>query len=159
MSKPKPLNTKLYNRVKKMANKKFKSKTGIYHSSWLVKKYKELGGKYTGKPSDMSGLRRWYREKWVDVNRKTKSGYEKCGRKSISRGGKYPLCRPTKRISNKTPKTLKELNKSSIKKANRIKQKYKTKKNVQFGKGNTNNNTNVNFFVIASTLFLGWIFC
>ena len=61
----------LYNKVKRMADKKFESKTGIYKSSWIVKEYKRLGGKYKGKkPSVKSpGLKRWYKEKWVDLNR------------------------------------------------------------------------------------------
>ena len=55
----KPIDTKLYKRVKDMADKKFKSPTGVYKSSWIVKKYKDLGGKYS------SGLKRWYKEKWI----------------------------------------------------------------------------------------------
>jgi len=49
------------------------------------------------------GLDRWFAEKWVDV----KSG-KACGRqKGESRA--YPACRPSKRISSKTPKTSSEL--------------------------------------------------
>ena len=48
-------------------------------------------------------LTRWFKEKWVDV----KTG-KPCGRqKGESRG--YPACRPSKRISSKTPKTRSEL--------------------------------------------------
>ena len=48
-------------------------------------------------------LRRWFDEKWVDV----KTG-KPCGRqKGESRG--YPACRPSKRISSKTPKTTSEM--------------------------------------------------
>jgi hypothetical protein len=48
-------------------------------------------------------LRRWFDEKWVDV----KTG-KPCGRqKGESRG--YPACRPSKRVSSKTPKTTKEM--------------------------------------------------
>ena len=94
----------LYNKVKRMADKKFESKTGIYKSSWIVKEYKRLGGKYKGKkPSVKSpGLKRWYKEKWVDLNRPIKNskgkviGYKSCGRKSTSKNkysskSKYPL--------------------------------------------------------------------
>jgi hypothetical protein len=132
---PKPINKKLYEKVKKLANKKFSSKTGIYKSSWIVKKYKELGGKYKGKSSSKSGLKRWFAEKWVDLNRKSKNGkFEKCGRKS-SKTGKYPVCRPSKRITSKTPRTFKEISKKSLKKAKQLKAKLRSRGNVQFGAG------------------------
>ena len=59
------------------------------------------------KPSKASkakgGLTRWFDEKWVDV----KTG-KPCGR---SKGGDraYPACRPSKRVSAKTPKTTGEM--------------------------------------------------
>ena len=52
------------------------------------------------------GLTRWFKENWVDV----KTG-KPCGRtKGESRG--YPACRPKKRVSSKTPKTVGEMTKS-----------------------------------------------
>ena len=52
------------------------------------------------------GLTRWFKEKWVDV----KTG-KPCGRtKGENRG--YPACRPKKRVSSKTPKTVGEMTKS-----------------------------------------------
>jgi len=130
-----PLNTKLYEKVRQMANNKFKSNRGIYRSSWMVKKYKNLGGKYSGKKSSKSGLARWFKEDWIDLNRPIKNsngkiiGYKKCGRKSSNKG-KYPLCRPSKRINSKTPLTYKELDKKSILKAKKEKSKIKNKKNI-----------------------------
>lgn len=51
------------------------------------------------------GLDRWFAEKWVDV----KTG-EACGRSGTDKDGRpYPACRPSKRISSKTPKTSSEL--------------------------------------------------
>ena len=54
-------------------------------------------------------LRRWFKEKWVDVSRKDKDGkHPPCGRSEAdtsSRG--YPKCRPSKKVSDKTPKTTK----------------------------------------------------
>ena len=44
-----PIDKKLYTKVKNMASKKFKSPTGVYRSSWIVRKYKSLGGKYKSK--------------------------------------------------------------------------------------------------------------
>jgi hypothetical protein len=52
------------------------------------------------------GLTRWFKEKWVDV----KTG-KPCGRsKGESRA--YPACRPSKRVSSKTPKTASEMSAS-----------------------------------------------
>ena len=46
-----------------------------------------------------ANLQRWFKEKWVDV----RTG-KPCGRqKGESRA--YPYCRPSKRVSSKTPKT------------------------------------------------------
>ena len=52
-------------------------------------------------------LRRWFDEKWVDV----KTGKD-CGRGKDEKGRPYPACRPSKRISSKTPKTRSELSKA-----------------------------------------------
>ena len=60
-----PSDKDLYKRVKKMADKKFQAKTGIYKSSWIVSEYKRLGGKYIGKKPKNSGLKRWYKEGWL----------------------------------------------------------------------------------------------
>ena len=49
------------------------------------------------------GLDRWFKEKWVDV----KTG-KPCGRQKGEKRG-YPACRPSKRVSSKTPKTTKEM--------------------------------------------------
>jgi hypothetical protein len=51
-----------------------------------------------------TSLKRWQSEKWVD----TKSG-KPCGA-----GGSNEYCRPTKRVSSKTPKTKSELSPSKL---------------------------------------------
>jgi len=136
-----PLNQKLYSQVKTLANKKFKSPSGIYRSSWIVREYKKRGGKYSGSKSKSTGLKRWYKENWVDLNRPKRNskgkiiGYHKCGRKSAKKSsGRYPLCRPSRRVTHKTPKTYKQLSKSSIEHAKRMKEIYKYSKNVVFNK-------------------------
>ena len=136
---------KLYSSVKKMADKKFLSKTGVYKSSWIVKEYKKRGGKFKGsKPSFSTGLQRWYREKWIDLNRPIRTsggkviGYKSCGRKSAKPSktykskDKYPLCRPSRRISLKTPKTYREISKKKISIAKKKKSKVKGSKNIRF---------------------------
>ena len=52
------------------------------------------------------GLTRWFKEKWVDV----KTG-KPCGRSKGEKRG-YPACRPSKRVSSKTPKTTSEMSAS-----------------------------------------------
>ena len=138
-----PIDKKLYEKVKGMADKKFKSKTGIYKSSWIVKTYKSLGGLYKGVKPRSSGLKRWYKEKWVDLNRPIKKNnkimdYEPCGRSSVNnKMEKYPLCRPTYKVTKQTPKIYKEISSKDIKKAKVDKAKIKNKGNIKFGGENT----------------------
>lgn len=60
-----------------------------------------------------TSLKRWEKEKWVD----TRTG-KPCGA-----GGKNEYCRPTKKISSKTPKTKSEISPSKLasKKAEKFK--------------------------------------
>jgi hypothetical protein len=66
---PEPIDKKLYELVKKLANEKFTTPTSIYRSTWIVKEYRKRGGKYqnikskTNTISNMSGLQRWFLEK------------------------------------------------------------------------------------------------
>jgi len=55
-------------------------------------------------------LKRWFDESWVDV-RTGKS----CGRQKGEKRG-TPYCRPTKRVSSKTPKTASEMSASEKRK-------------------------------------------
>ena len=50
-----------------------------------------------------AALRRWFKEKWVDV----RTG-KPCGRRKGEKRG-VPYCRPSKRVSSKTPKTSGEM--------------------------------------------------
>jgi phosphoribosylaminoimidazole-succinocarboxamide synthase len=51
-----------------------------------------------------SSLKRWEKEKWQD----TKSG------KACGAGGSNEYCRPTKRVSSKTPTTKSEISPSKL---------------------------------------------
>lgn len=62
------------------------------------------------------GLDRWFAEKWVDV----KTGKE-CGRQEGEKRKGYPACRPSKRVSEDTPKTASELSASEKEKFKRTK--------------------------------------
>ena len=63
-------------------------------------------------------------EKWVDV----KTG-KKCGRGKNEKGRPYPACRPSKRVSSKTPKTTGEL---STKEKARFKREKTSSKNIAY---------------------------
>lgn len=55
----------------------------------------------------VKNLNRWFKEKWVDVSRTGKDGkHPPCGRSKASKSSKgYPKCRPSVKVSSKTPKT------------------------------------------------------
>jgi len=108
-----PINRVLYNRVKSRAKQKFKVWPSAYASGWLTKEYKRLGGKYKeGSKSKSRGLSRWYAEKWINVCKLPKK--VPCGRKKSSKKN-YPYCRPSKRITNKTPRLASSFSKEEIK--------------------------------------------
>ena len=70
------------------------------------------------------GLKRWFKEKW------TKPGGQECGSKE---GKEDDKCRPSKRVSSKTPVTWGEMSKSQKSKAISDKRKA-TKSGKQFSK-------------------------
>jgi len=114
-------NPKLYEQAKKIADEKY-SKPSAYKSGFIVKKYKELGGTYTDdkNPKD---LKRWFKEDWKDIGNKD-----------------YPVYRPTKRISEKTPLLPQEIN--NLSQQIKLKQKIKGTHNLppfQKKKSNDNN--------------------
>jgi hypothetical protein len=108
----KPLDIALYARVKKEADEKYKTH-GAFKSGWIVRTYKERGGKYSGTKTK-GGLSAWFKEKWENVAGK----------------GQKPVLRPTKRVSKKTPLTVSEISKAEIEKQIKLKQKIKGKKNL-----------------------------
>ena len=67
------------------------------------------------KTKEGANLKRWFQEKWVDV----RTG-KACGRKK-GEGRGTPYCRPSKRVSSKTPKTSGEM--SAAEKAKKIREK------------------------------------
>jgi hypothetical protein len=114
----------IYKKVKKEADEKFKNH-GIYKSAWIVREYKERGGKFKeDKPSKKQGLQRWFNEEWVRIGKDGKPTKKPCGRSSeeMDKKVKKGLCRPVKRITKETPKTAKELG-SKV-----LKDRYKRKK-------------------------------
>lgn len=85
------LDPDLYEKAKREVYKIY-SKPSAYRSGALVKRYKELGGRYGGKPKEKTSLSRWFREEWRDIG-----------------GKEYPVFRPTKRVTKDTPLTASEI--------------------------------------------------
>ena len=82
---------------------------GLYESTKnvaVLTEWRENVAKSSPNPRAKGGLTRWFKENWVDV----KTG-KPCGRSKGEKRG-YPACRPSKRVSSKTPKTVGEMTKS-----------------------------------------------
>lgn len=86
--------------------KKVKAQYDVFPSaraSQAIAKCRKASGS-VNKSEKGASLKRWEKEKWVD----TKSG------KACGAGGKNEYCRPTKKVSSKTPKTVSEISKSKL---------------------------------------------
>lgn len=81
-----------------------------------LKKFLEMANVEMKNGGQHGGLDRWFAEKWVDV----KTGKE-CGRQEGEKRKGYPACRPSKRVSEDTPKTTSELSAAEKEKFKRTK--------------------------------------
>ena len=79
-------------------------------------------------------LRRWFKEKWVDVSKKVDGKHPPCGRKDAD-GKSYPKCRPSKKVSKDTPKVASSFSKKE-KKSMTSQKRRAEKKDPKVGKGN-----------------------
>jgi hypothetical protein len=115
MTNQKVLDKELYAKAKRMADKVY-DRPSAYKSGYIVKTYKRLGGRYSGKKgSQKKGkLSRWFQEEWKDVN-------------PFKTDSSYPVYRPTIRVSQDTPLTINEINLKDLEKKAKIKQRYKNK--------------------------------
>ena len=104
-------NLPLYEQAKKEVYKQY-PKHSAYRSGQLVKRYKELGGTYSGKKPKEDGLTRWFKEEWKSI------------------GGEYPTYRPTKRITKYTPLTVDEIDPIQAVEQIKLKQKIKGDSNL-----------------------------
>jgi hypothetical protein len=113
---PTPIDSQLYQKAKEQIYAVYK-KPSAYRSMALVKRYKELGGRYKddNKPKN---LKRWINEEWSDAN------------KVLGIQNAYPVLRPTKKINSKTPTLLQDIPLSRLKKQSKLKQVYKGDKNL-----------------------------
>lgn len=113
---PIPINKQLYDKVKKEADKIY-DKSSAYKSGYIVKTYKNLGGKYEDDNKEKP-LKRWFKEKWEDVN-------------PFKSDSSYPVYRPTKRINKNTPLTVNEINKNNLIEQSKEKQIIRGTKNLK----------------------------
>ena len=106
------LNPKIYEKAKKDANKVYE-RHSAYKSMYIVKRYKELGGKYKKEKKKNGSTTRWNKEEWIQVLPYLKEGKKiACGMDNK----KNKVCRPIKRVDKDTPITLPELLKLHSKK-------------------------------------------
>lgn len=92
--------------MKDSCYKKVKASYAVFPSaraSQAIAKCRKESGKVR-KTEAGSNLKRWEKEKWVD----TRTG------KACGAGGSNEYCRPTKRVSSKTPKTKSEISSSKL---------------------------------------------
>ena len=103
--------------------RKVKAKYKVFPSaraSQAIAKCRKASGTVK-KSKSGTELKRWEKEKWVD----TRTG------KSCGAGGKNEYCRPTKRVSSKTPKTKGEMSGSELARKKREKSKIGMGKRVK----------------------------
>jgi len=128
------LNPDLWITIRNEAREKFQVFPSAYASSWISREYKKRGGTFSDdehyvekKTKDTSDLTRWFNELWVNVCEPIKDAqysspqsspqYPPCGRKHSNLDhyeNDYPFCRPSVRVSSKTPKTVQEFSKSQL---------------------------------------------
>jgi hypothetical protein len=92
--------------MKDSCYKKVKAQYDVFPSaraSQAIAKCRKASGTVK-KTEKGTSLKRWENENWVD----TKTG------KSCGAGGKNEYCRPTKRVSSKTPVTKSEMSSSAL---------------------------------------------
>lgn len=106
-----PINKELYLEVKRYADMIYE-KPSAYKSGFIVKTYKQRGGKYKG--DGKKPLTRWFKEEWEDIGNKD-----------------YPVYRPTKRISKKTPLLPSEIDTTNLREQIRRKQIIKGERNLE----------------------------
>jgi len=100
------LKAKKSNMPKDACYKKVKAQYDVFPSaraSQAIAKCRKASGTVR-KTEEGSSLKRWEKEKWVD----TRTG------KACGAGGKNEYCRPTTRVSSKTPKTKSEISPSQL---------------------------------------------
>jgi hypothetical protein len=115
MVDPNVVDVELYEAIKRYIKEKYKKRWNAYYSGLLVQTYKELGGRYKIPKPKQTDLARWFKEDWKDIGEEA-----------------YPVYRPTKRITQETPLTVKEIDPKNLKEQIKLKQKIKGKNLPKF---------------------------
>ena len=108
---PTPADPALYAKAREVADAVY-SKPSAYKSGFIVKTYKELGGTYIDDDQPRN-LARWFREGWRDVG-----------------PGPYPVYRPTRRVTAKTPLTPAEIDPQNLRQQIALKQQIRGARNL-----------------------------
>ena len=106
---PKIDNPKLYKEVKQYVDTIYK-KPSAFKSGFLIKKYKELGGRYID-DDEPKKLKQWFSESWKNVANKQQ----------------YPVLRPSIIVNKNTPLTIQEIDPKNLQDQIRLKQKLRGK--------------------------------
>ena len=132
-----PTDTVLYNKSKEEVNKSY-DKPSAYRSmaytKTYLKKFREKYGDdkkaYTGKNPE--GLKRWRREKWIDVKSVLKDPKNPvaCGNAPI-KSGEYPLCMPVRQLAKYNESELRTL----VRRKNELGRKTLVKENALRARG------------------------
>ena len=126
-----PLDLDLYQKAKDIVYKQYPQHSA-YRSGMLVKKYKDMGGTYSGKKTK-KGLTRWFKEEWKNIDPEAKDE-------------SYPVYRPTKRVSKETPLLMSEIDPEDLKEKIKQKQLIRGTANLKpFRKKGTQDDTSVSF--------------
>jgi hypothetical protein len=159
----KPTNPALWAQCLAWARSRYKVCPSAYCNGAAAKRYKSKGGGWRKKKKETNeasspaqqaaiainmkkkgiepknenvneDLKRWFKEKWVDVSKKVDGKHPPCGRKDAD-GKAYPKCRPSKKVSSKTPKVASSYDKGE-KKAMTQQKRTAERKDPKVGTGN-----------------------
>ena len=118
------LDKKLYALARQKADVIYK-KSSAYKSGYIIKTYKELGGRYKDDHKQKK-LARWFKEDWKDIG----NSAQVLQSQHAGASKNYPVYRPTIRINKGTPLTYDEIDKKQLKKQIKLKQVIKGDKNL-----------------------------
>lgn len=122
-----PTDPVLYEKIKQEIKARVNRWPSAYASGMLVQEYKRQMIAQNKQPYKTqqqpkpSPLVRWFQERWIDIQTN-----KPCG--AVRSDSYYPTCRPSIKITDKTPVTASQLSYKA--KASMIKQKQKAKKDL-----------------------------
>lgn len=112
----KPLDEKLYNKIKKEVYKK-NPKHSLYRSALIQKIYQSEGGEYEEGDKPKMNIKKWFKQLWVSLPDYLNGDIVQCGNSKLE--GIYPLCRPLAIAEKLSKSEIKKM----IKEKNELKEK------------------------------------